>query len=145
MAVLVRDAGPVAQNIVARKLKVHFPFSGWTGEPYPVRLVHHRDDATWTSNRFLSGNRFRSGSLERVGNVVLEYVVRGKFRGKVVEYVLRQPRWQILRHVATVVGVGTGLATLDRYAPGGISAGHIGRKIQIHELSLERRSVRGVR
>ena len=31
LAVLVRSAGPVAQTFVARKLKVHFPFPGWSG------------------------------------------------------------------------------------------------------------------
>ena len=77
LAVLVRGAGPVAQNFVARKLKVHFPFPGWTGWSCLVRLVHHRDDDTSTSNRFVSGNLFHVESLKRGRNVVLGDVVRG--------------------------------------------------------------------
>lgn len=60
------------------------------------------------------------------GNVVLGDVVRGGFLGEVVEDVLRQPRRQILWHVAVVVGVGTGLAALYRHALASISAGHVG-------------------
>ena len=39
---------------------------------------------------------------------------------------LRQPRWQILRHVAMVVEIGTGLAALYRNVPVSIRAGHVG-------------------
>ena len=83
--------------------------------------------------------------VEEELNVVLGDLVRGGSLGEVVEYLLLQPRWQILRHVATVMGVGTGFAALYRHAPPSINAGRIGRKIQVRELSLERRSVRGVR
>ena len=78
-----------------------------------MRLAHHSDDATSTSNRLVSGNRFHSESLKRGRNVILSDVVRGGFLGEDVEHVLRQPRWKILRRVATVVGVGTGLAALN--------------------------------
>lgn len=36
-------------------------------------------------------------------------VVRVGFLGEIVEHILRQPRWQILRHIVMVVGVGTGV------------------------------------
>ena len=70
---------------------------------------------------------------------------RGGFLEEVVEHVLLQPRREILWHVAAVVEVGKGLVALYRHAPTSISAGHIGRKIRIEELSTERGSVRDVR
>ena len=48
-------------------------------------------------------------------------------------------------YIATVVGIDTGLAALNRYAPASFSAGHIGRMIHIQELGPGRKSVRGVR
>ena len=42
------------------------------------------------------------------------------------------------------MGADTGLAALNRYAPASISAGRIGRKIQIQEHRPEKRSVRVV-
>ena len=58
LAVVVRGAGPVAQTFVARELKAHFSFPGHLGESCSVRLVHHCDDATSTSNRLVSSNVF---------------------------------------------------------------------------------------
>ena len=100
----VWGAGPVAKLFVARKLKAHFPFPGPMGCSCPVRLVHHRDDATSTSNRLVSGSRFHFEWLMGGRSVVLGDVARGGFLGEVVKHVLRQARRQILRHVATVVG-----------------------------------------
>ena len=37
LAVLVRSAGPITQNVGARE--VHFPLPGWFGESHPIRLV----------------------------------------------------------------------------------------------------------
>ena len=51
----------------------------------------------------------------------------------------------MLRDVATVVGVGTGLAALDCHAPASMSAGHIGRKLSIQERDPERTYVLRVR
>ena len=110
-----------------------------------MRLVHHRDDVTLTSNRLVSGNIFHFEPLNRRRNVVLGGVVRGEFLGEVVGHVLRQHPWQILRDVTMVVGGSTGLAALNRYAPASMSAGHIERKIQVQELRSERKPVRGVR
>ena len=52
-------------------------------------------------------------SFKRSRIVILGDVVRGGYIGEVVAHVLRQPRWQILRHVTTVVGIGTGLAAFE--------------------------------
>lgn len=51
LAVSARDAGPVNTNLVARELEVHFPFPGRSKGPRPIRLVHHCDGPTSTSNR----------------------------------------------------------------------------------------------
>ena len=91
-----------------------------------MRLVRPHDDPTSTANRLVSGDLLHFESLKRSRNVVLSDVVRGGFLGDVVEHVLRRCRWQILRHVALIVGVGTGLAELHRNAPAGIRAGHVG-------------------
>ena len=56
LAVLTRSAGPLAQYLVARELEVHFTLPGQSRETSPVRLVHHRDDPTLTSNRLVSGS-----------------------------------------------------------------------------------------
>ena len=71
-------------------------------------------------------------------------VLRGGFLGAIVEHILRQPRWQILRYVAMIMGVGTGLAALYPNAPVSIPAWHAGGWIKILELSPERGAVRGV-
>ena len=39
LAVLVRSAGPITQNVGARELEVHFPLPGRFGESHPMRLV----------------------------------------------------------------------------------------------------------
>ena len=54
LTVLIRSAGPAAQCLVARELGVHFPLPGRSRETRPVRLVHHRDDPTSTTNRLVS-------------------------------------------------------------------------------------------
>ena len=90
MAVLVTSARPVAQYIVAKKLKVHFPLPGRSRETRPVRLVHHRDDPNSTANRLVSGDLLHFESLKRSLKVVLSDVVRGGFLGEVVEHVLRE-------------------------------------------------------
>ena len=74
----------------------------------------------------MSGDLLHFEYLKGSQNLVLCDVVRGGFLGEIVEHILRQPRWQILRHVVMVVGVGTGLAALYRNAPASISAGHVG-------------------
>ena len=79
-----------------------------------MRLVHHRDDPTLTANRLVSGDLLHFESLKGSRNVVLSDVVRGGFLGEVVEHILRQPRSQVLRRVATVVEVATVLAALYR-------------------------------
>ena len=61
-------------------------------------------------------------------------VVRVGFLGEVVEHVLRQSRWQVLRHVALIVGVGTAFAALHRNASASIRAGPVGGYIQIEDL-----------
>ena len=57
---------------------------------------------------------------------MLNDVVRGGYLGEIVEHILRQPRSQLLRHVAMVVGVGTGLTAWYRNAPASVRAGHFG-------------------
>ena len=107
-------------------LEVHFPLTGLSRETRPVRLVHHRDDPTSTANRLVSGDLLHLESLKRSQDVVLSDVVRGGFLGEIVEHILRQPRWQILRDVAMVVGGGTGLAAFYRSALASIRAGNVG-------------------
>ena len=109
-----------------------------------MRLVHHRDDSTSTVNSLVSGDLLYFESLKRSRNVVLRNVVRGGFLGQVVQHVLTQSRWQILRHVALVVGVGTGLPTLHQNAPASIHAGHVGGLNQVEEFVAQRGPVRGV-
>ena len=93
LAALVRSAGCVAQNMVARELEVHFPLPGRSRESRPVRLVHHRDDLTSSANRLVSGDLLHFESLKkRRRNIVLSDVARGGFLGEVVEHLLRQPR-----------------------------------------------------
>ena len=111
LAVLVRSAGRVAQYIAARDLELHFPRPGRSREARPVRLVHHRDDPTSTANRLVSGDLLHFKSLKRSRNVVLSDMVPRGLLGEVVEHVLRQFRWQILRRVVLVVWVGTGRCT----------------------------------
>ena len=91
-----------------------------------MRLIQHRDDLTSTANRLASGDLLHFESLKRSRNVVLGNVVRGIFLGEIVEHILRQPRWQILRDVAMVVGGGTGLAAFYRSALASIRAGNVG-------------------
>ena len=126
VAVLVRSAHPVARYLVAKTLEVHFPLPGRSRETRPVSLVHHRDDPTSTANRMVSGDRLHFESMKRSRNIVLSYVVRGGLLGELVEHVLRQTRWQILRYVALVVGFGTELAELLRNAPASVRDGHVG-------------------
>ena len=72
----------------------------------------------------MSGDLLTLDSLKRSQNAVLSDVVEGDFLDNLFDHVLRQSRWQILRHVvALVVGVGTGLAALHRNAPAIIRAG----------------------
>lgn len=55
-AVLIPDAGPNAQPVAAKELKVNFPFLGWSKESRPVRPVHHDDDPASTTDRLASGD-----------------------------------------------------------------------------------------
>ena len=100
LTVLFRSADLVAQYVRARKLEVHFPLPGRSREARAVCPVHHRDDPTSTANRLVSGDLFYFESSKRSRNVVLSDVVWGGFLGEFVEHILRQLRWQILRHVA---------------------------------------------
>ena len=105
----------------------NLPLPGRSKEIDPVRLVQHRDELTsTTASRLVSGNLLQFESLKRSRNGVLSDVVRGGFPGEIVELVMRQPRWQILRHVVMVVGVGTGLAALYRNSQASIRAGRVG-------------------
>ena len=88
--------------------------------------LHHRADPTSTANGLVSGDLLHFDALKSSRKVVLSDVVRGGFLGEAVEHTLRQPRWQIFRHVAIVVGVGTGPATLHPNAPARIRARHVG-------------------
>ena len=92
----------------------------------------------------VSGDLLYVESLKRSRNVVLINLVRGGFLRQVVQHVLIQSRWQILRHVALVVGVGTRLPTLHRNPPASIRAGHVGGLTQVEELVAQRGPVRGV-
>ena len=56
LAMLVRSAGPITQNVGAGEVEVHFPLPGWFGESHPMRLVWHRDDATSSSDRLVTGD-----------------------------------------------------------------------------------------
>ena len=123
VAVLVRTSHLVTQYLGPKKLKVHFPLQGRSRETRPVRLVHHRDNPTSTASRLVSGDLLTLDSLKRSQNAVLSDVVEGDFLDNLFDHVLRQSHWQILRHVALVVGVGTGLAALHRNAPAIIRAG----------------------
>ena len=53
-AVLVRSASPVEQDLLALELEVHLSFPRRTGEPSPMRLVHHRHDPTPTTDRLVA-------------------------------------------------------------------------------------------
>ena len=79
-----------------------------------MRLAYHHGDPTSTANRLVSGDFLHFESLKRSRNAVLRDVVQGGGRGEVIKHTLRQPRWQMLRHIATVV-VDTRVAAL--YAP----------------------------
>ena len=105
--------GPVARKFATRKLKAHFPFPGRTGWACPVRRVHHRNGATSISCRLVPGNRFHFESLKRARNVILGDVAREGFLGEAVEHALRPSRGKDLQLLATVVGVGTGVAALN--------------------------------
>ena len=73
----------------------------------------------------MSGDLLYFEAFERSRNSILNDVVRGGFLGEVVERLLSQPRWKILRYVITTVGDGTALAALYRNAPVS-NAGHVG-------------------
>ena len=79
LAVWVRGASPVAQYVVAKKLEAHFPLPGQSREIRQVRLVHHCDNPTSTTNRLVSGNLLHFESLKRSRNIVLIDVVRERF------------------------------------------------------------------
>ena len=106
LAMLIRISRSAAQYLVAEQLEVHFPLPGRSRETHSARLVHHRNDPTATANRLISGDFLHFKSFKRSRNVVLSDVARGGFLGEVVEHVLRQSRWKILRHVTMVVGRG---------------------------------------
>ena len=91
-----------------------------------MRFVHHHDGPTSTASRLVPGDLFHFESLKRSRNVILSDVVQGRFLGEVVGYILCQALWQTLRHFATVVGFGTGLAALYRNAPASIRAENVG-------------------
>ena len=61
-----------------------------------------------------------------------------------VEHVRRQPIRKVLRHVATVVGVGARLAALDGDAAVRIRARHVCREVEIEEPIPARGIVRCV-
>ena len=92
MAVLVRSAGPITQNVSARELEVHFPFPGWFGESRPMCLVQHRDDSTLPPDRLVAGDLLHSESLKGSRNVALSDVVRRGFLRNVVGHILDQSR-----------------------------------------------------
>ena len=109
-----------------------------------MRLVHHRHDPTPTTDRLVAGDPFHLQSLEGCRHVILGHVICwGCFR-KIVEHVLRQPIRKVLRHVAEVVGVGAGLASLAGDAVVRICAGHVCWAVQIEDFIPERGTVRCV-
>ena len=70
------------------------------------------------------GDRLGCKSLERRRIVTLSDVMRGRFLGEVVEYVLRQPHRYIFEQGFTAVGDGTGFATGHEDSEVGIPGGH---------------------
>ena len=120
----------MAQYLVAKKLEVHFSLPGRSREARPMRPVHHRDDPTLTANRLVSGDLVHFESFKRGRNVVLSDVVWRGVLGGIVGHILRQSRWQILRHVAMVVGIDTGLAALYQNVPASIRTGNVGGLIK---------------
>ena len=128
---LIRSVGPVAQHLLTRELEVNCSLPGRSRESRPVHLVRHCDDLTSNANRLVSGDllhfKFWSGNRR----VDASHVLRGGSLVEVVEDILRHPRWQILPYVATVEGVGGGIAALYRNVPVSIHAGHVERLIEI--------------
>ena len=76
---LIRSAGPVAQNLVVRKLawEVYFPFPGRLRESRSNHLVRHRDDPVSTTDRLVLGDILHFEPYKRIRNVGLSDVVRG--------------------------------------------------------------------
>ena len=54
LAVMIRSAGPVTQNLVAGELEVYFSLPGRSRKSRPVRNAHHINDPTSTANRLVS-------------------------------------------------------------------------------------------
>ena len=98
-----------------------------------MRLVHHRDDPIPTTDRLMAMPDILPTSRRRRGRrhaVLGDVIWMGEFR-KILEHVLRQPVRKILRHVAVVVGAGTGLAPLDGDAAVRLCAGHVRGEIPV--------------
>ena len=90
-----------------------------------MRLAHQSDDPVSTRDRLVSGDLRHFEALKRRRTFVLSYVIRGGgVLGEAAEHILRQPHREILGHVDTVVGVGTGLAARRRNVAVGICTGH---------------------
>ena len=52
LAVLIRGASPVLQDVVLRMLEIHFPFPGGMRETLPVGLVENREGTHHGRGRF---------------------------------------------------------------------------------------------
>ena len=89
LAVLVRGAGPVAQDTVARELMVHFPYPGRARESRSVRLVHHRDDSTSTTNPLVSGDLLHFLPFKRSRTSYWVTWYEGAFPEKLLSIILR--------------------------------------------------------
>ena len=93
----------------------------------------------------MAGDLLHLQPLEGGRNIVLGNVVRRELLGKIIEHILRQPGRQVFGHVPAVVGVGAGFAAFSRHTPTGVRTGQVGREVQIEEVALEWRAVRGLR
>ena len=53
---LVRSASLLTKHVGKGEVEVHFSLPEWFGESHPMRLIHHRADATSSSDRLVTGD-----------------------------------------------------------------------------------------
>ena len=109
LAVLVRGASPVLQDVVLRVLKIRFPFPGGTSKTFPVGLVENREDTTTAAYGLVAGDLVDLETLHCGGDVVLGDVVRRRFRGVAVEDVLGKPSRKKTGEIVSVPALRQGL------------------------------------
>ena len=102
-----------------------------------MRLVHHHDDPTPTTNRLVAGNLFHLEPLKRRRHVVLGDVIRREYFDEIIKHVLFQPIRKVVGLVGAVLGVSTGLAALDGDAAVRVFAGNARGETQIEEFIPE--------